>query len=173
MATLGNFNANDVDPAASFDPVPAGKYVAVITESEMKTTKSGNGHFLELTFELMSGQYKGRKLWARLNLDNPNPQAVQIARAELSAICRAVGVLTPQDSCELHNLPLCIKVACKKREDSDEIGNEIKGYEKKEAAFAGAPAVAPTAAPASAVAPVGPPPVPAAQALNRTPPWQR
>ena len=132
MAILNGFDASKVDPAASFDPVPAGKYVAAITESEMKSTKSGNGHYLELAFEIGDGPHKGRKLWARLNLENPNPQAVQIARGELSAICRAVDVLQPRDSCELHNLPLGIRVACRKRADTDEIVNEIKGYEKKE-----------------------------------------
>jgi len=58
---------------------------------------------------------------------------VKIARAELSAICRAVGVLTPRDSCELHNLPLVITVKCKKRPDTGEITNEIKGYSPKTA----------------------------------------
>ena len=135
MANLNGFNAHEVEPNASFEPIPAGKYVAAIIESEMKPTKAGNGHYLELTFEIGDGQYKGRRLWARLNLDNPNQQAVQIARGELSAICRAVGVLQPKDSCELHNLPLSIKVACRKRDDTGEITNEIKGYEKKEAAF--------------------------------------
>jgi hypothetical protein len=159
MAYLNNFDANSVDPASSFDPIPTGKYVAVITESEMKPTKSGTGHYLELTFDILDGQYKGRKVWARLNLDNPNAQAVQIARGELSAICRAVGVMQPQDSIELHNLPLSIKVACKKRDDTGEITNEIKGYEKKEAALSTAPAANPTA--------------PAAQATSNTPPWQR
>ena len=135
MAYLHNFDANTVDPASSFDPIPAGKYIAAITESEMKPTKNGNGHYLELTFDILDGQYKGRNVWARLNLDNPNATAVQIARGELSAICRAVGVIQPQDSIELHNLPLSIKVTCKKREDTGEITNEIKGYEKKEAAL--------------------------------------
>ena len=41
MANLNNFNANNVEPAADFDPIPAGKYVAVITDSEMKATKNG------------------------------------------------------------------------------------------------------------------------------------
>ena len=135
MANLGNFDASKVEPASTFEPVPAGKYVAVISESEMKPTKSGNGHYLELTFQIVEGQYKGRKLWARLNLDNPNQQAVQIARGELSAICRAVGVMTPKDSCELHSLPLCITVACRKRDDTGDITNEIKAYAKKEAAL--------------------------------------
>ena len=57
---------------------------------------------------------------------------MKIARAELSAICRAVGVLAPKDSVELHNLPLVIHVRCKKRTDTSEITNEIKGYAKKD-----------------------------------------
>ena len=160
MAYLNNFDANTVDPASSFDPIPAGKYIAAITESEMKPTKNGNGHYLEMTFDILDGQYKGRKVWARLNLDNPNAQAVQIARGELSAICRAVGVMQPQDSIELHNLPLSIKVTCKKRDDTGEITNEIKGYEKKEAALQNSTVTQRATAPA-------------AQATNATPPWQR
>src|SRR3990172_3284342 len=39
MANLNGFNANNVDPATDFEPIPAGKYLAVITESEMKPTK--------------------------------------------------------------------------------------------------------------------------------------
>ena len=35
--------------------------------------------------------------------------AVKIARAELSAICRAVGVMAPNDSVELHDLPLVMR----------------------------------------------------------------
>jgi len=134
MATLNNFNANDVEPATDFEPIPAGKYLAVITDSEMKLTKRGNGHYLELAFQVIDGPCKNRLLWSRLNLDNPNAQAVQIARGELSAICRAVGVMQPKDSIELHNLPLVVTVKCKRREDTGEVVNEIRGYAKKEAA---------------------------------------
>jgi hypothetical protein len=120
MADLYGFNANDVDPTVEYEPIPAGKYLAMITESEMKPTKSGSGSYLQLTFQVLEGEYKGRFVWARLNLNNPNATAVQIARAELSAICRAVGIMTPSDSAQLHNLPLVITVKCKKREDTDE-----------------------------------------------------
>jgi hypothetical protein len=133
MATLHGFDANQVEPLGVFDPIPAGKYPAVIIKSETKSTKAGTGSYLQLTFQIVDGQFKGRQLCARLNLDNPNAQAVQIARAELSAICRAVGVSRPNDSVELHNLPLVIHVKCKKREDTEEIVNEIYGYSKKEA----------------------------------------
>ena len=150
MADLQGFDANQVEPTTDFEPIPAGKYVAVITDSEMKPTKAGTGHYLQLTFQIIEGPYKNRFLWARLNLDNPNATAVQIARAELSAICRAVGVMAPKDSTELHDLPLVIHVRCKKRNDTGDITNEIKGYSKRESAT-GRPQ----------------------QAASNTPPWRR
>jgi len=150
LANLNNFNANQIEPTSDFEPIPAGKYLAIITESELKPTKSGSGSYLQLTFQILEGEYKGRFLWSRLNLHNANATAVQIAQAELSAICRAVGVLTPNDSVELHNLPLVINVKCRKREDSGDITNEIKGYAKPAAA---------TAQPQ--------------QANHATPPWRR
>ena len=134
MVNLGNFDASQVDPNVPFDPIPAGKYLAAIIESEMKPTKAGNGQYLELRFEVLEGEYRGRPLWARLNLDNPNPQTIKIARADLSAICRAVGVMAPGDSVDLHNLPLVITVRCKKRPDTGELTNEVRGFAKREAA---------------------------------------
>ena len=150
MANLQGFDARTVEPSTDFEAIPAGKYLAIIADSEMKQTKSGTGSYLELTFQIVEGEYKGRNLWARLILDNPNAVAVKIAQGELSAICRAVGVMAPNDSCELHNLPLVITVKCKKREDTGEITNEVKGYAKKEAT-AGQPQ----------------------QATSNTPPWAR
>ena len=132
MADLRGFDASQVEPSGDFEPIPAGKYVAVITESEMKANKSGTGSLLQLTFQVIEGEHKGRLVWTRLNLDHPNAVAVQIARADLSAICRAVGVLAPRDSVELHDLPLEIHVRCKKRTDTGEIVNEIKGYATRE-----------------------------------------
>jgi len=154
MANLGHFNANEVEPTTSFDPVPAGKYLAAITESEMKPTKNGNGSYLQLTFTILEGEYKNRVLWARLNLNNANATAVKIARSELSAICHAVGVMQPRDSVELHNLPLIITVKLKKRDDNDELSNEIRGYEAKGSATAAAQ-------------------TPQASVGDNTPPWRR
>ena len=126
-----NFNANDVEPSKAFDPIPAGKYIAVITDSEMKETRAGTGRYLQLEFEITDGEYAGRKLWSRLNIENQNAEAVRLARADLSAICRAVNVLTPSDSTDLHNLPLVIKVHCRKDKNTGEITNDIRGYESK------------------------------------------
>ncbi|MCG3128285.1 MAG: hypothetical protein CHACPFDD_03163 [Phycisphaerae bacterium] len=152
MPTLNGFNANDVDPNFAFEAIPAGKYLAVITESEEKPTKSGSGKFVQFTFQIIEGEYKDRLVWSRLNLDNPNAMTVKIARAELSAICRAVGVPAPKDSVELHNIPLVITVGQKKRADTGEMGNVIKGYAKRDAVAPRPQAVA---------------------GNNGTPPWKR
>ncbi|MBN8599243.1 MAG: DUF669 domain-containing protein [Planctomycetes bacterium] len=153
MATLNNFDANQVDPSVALDPLPAGKYLAVVSESELKPTKTGGGKYLQLTFQIIDGEYKGRLVWARLNLENKSEMTVKIARGELSAICRALGVMQPKDSVELHNVPLEINVGLKKRDDNGEFTNVIKGYGKK----GGSPAPRPTAS-------VGP---------GSTPPWKR
>jgi len=154
MANLNGFNANEVEPTTSFEPLPAGKYVAAITASEMKATKKGDGSYLQLEFTVLDGDCRGRKVWDRLCINHPNDLTQKIARGNLSAICRAVDVLQPGDSADLHNIPLLITVQCKKRDDNGEITNEIKGYAAAES----------EAAPAGAQqAPVD----------SNTPPWKR
>ena len=148
MVHLNNFDASQVEPSVALQPIPAGPYIAIITESESKATKAGDGRYLQLTFQIIEGEHKGRLVWARLNLENKNQTAVEIARAELSAICRAVGVMKPNDSAALHNIPLEIAVGLKRRDDTGELGNVIKGYSKR-VSSAATSAVAPTNVPGS------------------------
>jgi len=152
MANLNGFDANQVEPNVGFEPVPANKYLAMITTSEMKPTKNGDGSYLELELTILEGPYKDRKVWDRLCLNHPNSQTVKIARGYLSAICRAVGVLQPKDSCDLHNIPMLITVKCKKRDDNGEITNEVRAYAKKESAAGKPQQAVPT---------------------DNTPPWKR
>jgi len=156
MANLNGFNANEVDPNVAFEPLPPGEYLAVIVASEMKATKAGSGEYLQLELEVIEGPQKGRKVWDRLMLKHGNSQTVAIAKGTLSALCRAVGVMLPKDSSELHNLPVVVKVTTKKRDDTGELTNVVKGYVKK----VGASAVAARPAAAS----TGP---------GSTPPWKR
>jgi len=131
MANLNGFDANDHEPLGDFTPIPSGDYLALITDSDMKPTKNGAGQYLELKFQIVEGEYKGRNQWARLNLNNPSSQAVEIAKRELSSICRAVGVMRPKDSMDLHDLPLIISVKVTKRADTGEPSNEIAGYKSR------------------------------------------
>lgn len=152
MPNLNGFDANNVEPVPSYEPIPAGQYLAQIVASEEKTSQKGN-KFLSLELEVLDGQYKGRKIWVNLNLDHPNPETVKFARAELAAICKAVGVLRPQDSVQLHGLPMLITVKCVNRKDNGELQNRIKAYAPKAAAAQSQPQQAP--------------------ATSATPPWRR
>ena len=125
-----NFDANKVEPKNTFEPLPAGDYDACIVASEMKQTKDEKGWYLELKLQILDGKYQNRTLFDRLNLVNSNEQARQIAEATLSAICRAIGVMTPNDSAELHNKPLKISVKVK-NDPQYGPGNEVKAYKSR------------------------------------------
>lgn len=172
MAYLGSFDANDHEPA-DFSALPAGEYVASISNSEFRDTKSGNGQYLSLTFEIVEGAHAGRFLWHNLNLQNANPKAVEIAQRELSAICRAVGKMTVSDSAQLHDIPLRITVAYVPARGEWAEKNQIKKWMPLNAAATSA-AKAPTPPISRPAAPAPTPPVqPTAPAAPGTPPWKR
>ncbi|MCP4567358.1 MAG: DUF669 domain-containing protein [FCB group bacterium] len=126
-----NFDANTVEPQTAFDAIPAGPYLAMITESEVRDTRDGDNQYLKLEFEIVEGKHKGRKLWVNLNLWHSNKQASSIAEAEMSAICHAVNIMQPSDTSELHDTPMCLKVAYIKDGYNGEPENKIKGYYPK------------------------------------------
>jgi hypothetical protein len=127
MGNLAGFDATTV-PESDFSAMPKDSYPMIATESEFKPTKSGDGEYLQFTFEVLDGQYKGRKVWARLNLKNKKQSAVDMAQRELASICKAVGVPRPNSSAELHNIPLIVYLDTE-RDDRDREVNVIKKYE--------------------------------------------
>lgn len=158
---LRGFDASQHEPLGSMDPVPAGWYTVIITDSEMRPTKAGDGEYLQLTMQVVEGECQGRLIWDRLNLMNSNQTAVEIAQRALASICRAVGVLTPTDSSELHDRPFEVKVSVRPAKDGFDASNDVKGY--REAGTAGTVPAANRAAPAMATT----------AATRSTPPWKR
>ncbi len=166
MAQL-NFNARDIEPASGqMDPIPAGWYNAAIEESELKPTKAGDNHYLELRFSVLDGQYVNRKVYARLNIHNNNPMAQEIAYKELSAVCHAVGVMDLEDSAQLHNLPMKVRVKLRAASGEYEASNDITAFKNiNEQVSQDAPAqdppqatpTGPQAAPPQAAPPQAPP----------------
>ncbi len=133
MAFLGGtFDASQVEPQGDYTPIPPGEYRVQILNSEMVATKTGTGSMLKLELEITDGDQAGRKLFDRLNLDNPNAQAVEIAQRQLSAICHAVGKLSVSDSQDLHMLPMIavVKIDPPRNANGKEYGasNAIKTY---------------------------------------------
>lgn len=124
------FNAQGVAPAEGANgALPKGWYETVITDSEMKPTKDGNGQYLQLEHTIVApASFANRKVWARLNLQNQNQTAVEIAYGELSAICHAIGVMSFNDTTELHNRPMKIRLKVRKGNDDYDDSNEISSW---------------------------------------------
>lgn len=178
------FDATRVAPAQDMGPVPSGEYAALIEDSGMQETNAKDGEFLECVHQICAGPFKGRKVWARLNLRNKSAVAKKIADSQFSAICHATGIMNPSDSAELHNIPMLIRVehvdptyhATKNPKGSKKPSNEIKSWKKlpddfdpeamQEAASVAAQAKAPQTAAGSA------PSAPAA-GTKATPAWKR
>lgn len=139
MATLHrDFDSTDVPDADPFEVLPDNTMVpAVLDKSEMKPTNKGDGHYLSLEFVVIEGKYEGRRFFDRLNLDNPNEQAVKIAERALSALCHATGQLKVSDSDELHGIPVLLKLGIDPAKGEFPARNKIKTYlpiEEKKAA---------------------------------------
>jgi hypothetical protein len=167
MAFLGGtFDATQVEPQGDYTPVPPGEYKVHIIASEIVENSARTGHMLKLEIEILEGDQAGRKLYDRLNLENPNAQAVEIAQRTLSAICHAVGRLSVQDSEELHGIPMIavVKVDPPRSANGKDYGpsNSVKTYKALNAA-----------APAAAKPASGFKPAPAAASGGATPPWKR
>jgi hypothetical protein len=127
--TILNFDATNVPVAKPLVMMPAGDYLGRIVESELQETKSKDGSMLVLEIEIIEpAEFRGRKIFDRLNIQNPNQTAMRIAGETLSAICHAVGKLRVGDSRELHGYPLCITLGIEKQEGYDP-KNRVKGYQ--------------------------------------------
>lgn len=132
---MGNIDFNIDEYEASqpkTGPIPAGKYLAIITDTTEKVAKSGS-RYVELTLQVVQGEHQNAKLWDILNLWHPNEQPRNIARGTLKAICEAVGVRAT-DTQQLCNRPLVVTVAVEDNEYNGNVTkqNRIKGYSKRE-----------------------------------------
>lgn len=129
MAELGGFDASQYETKAGggdFEPLPTGWYSATITGSEMRDTRAGDGEYLKVEWTIFDGEFEGRKVWQNVNLKNPNPKAVAIGNEQLAAICKAVGVIKPNDSEELHDKVCKIQVKIRPAKDGYPASNDVK-----------------------------------------------
>lgn len=145
-----NFNAANHQPAAKAAPtrapLPKGLYPAIVMDSDIKPTKAGTGQYIELTLQVIEGQYAGRRVWDRLNISNPNKQAEDIALAQLQALCQAVGVPNMTDTSQLHDRPFSVSLDIDRK---DPERNRIVAYQSAAWAQPSTPAPAASAAPAA------------------------
>ena len=97
------------------DLIPHGRYDARIVRSQFSPAATGR---LDLDFEIVGGKYDGHVIVKQLHLHSPSASAQRRARADLSQVCRAVGVMAPKDSSELHDIPMVINIGVAKRRNT-------------------------------------------------------
>jgi len=113
---------------------PPGDYTFIITSSEYKETKSGDGMCLHLELICVDRGQERFRLRDFLTLEHPNPTVVEIANAKLKALAIAVGHPKPDfigDSRELHNKRFVVTVTKEQVDqygDADGFQNKIAGY---------------------------------------------
>ena len=161
MAKLG-FNAASVEPSTPMDVLPKGKYLCMAIASELKPTRNNTGEYLQITFEVLEGNYKGRKIFERLNIRNSNKTAEDIAQRALSALCHAVGVIELDDSEQLHNIPVTLDVDVDPAKGEYSASNRVKGYSEVGGSPGHRQAITQSVAPAAS-----------APAASGTPVWKK
>ena len=124
---LFQFDATTVEPQKprAYGPLPAGEYEMIIARSDLKPTNAGTGQYIELEMHVVSGEHSGRRLWERLNVDNPNKTAEDIAKQALAALQVAVNVPNMEDTEQLHDKPFIATVVIDRK---DPERNRIMGY---------------------------------------------
>lgn len=123
-----SFNASGITPKTSYDPIPAGWYLAQITDSNVNPAKSGNGMRMSLTFDIIDGQFKGRKIFTGLNVQHVDPETERISQEQLGNLMHAIGVIDLKDTAQLHMKPVMIKVKVREAKGGYDASNDVSGY---------------------------------------------
>jgi hypothetical protein len=138
--TSFDFNVADYgsDDNRSYDVLPEGKYDVIVLEAKEKTTKKGD-RAIEITFQVLEGQYKERLLWETLNLWNSSDQARTIARDRLSSICKACNAPAATSTDVLLGRRMQVSVGRRMNDFRGKEENHIKAFNAKPGQQATAP----------------------------------
>ena len=126
------FDARNVEPEQGRPVFPGGDYPVIVTKSERKRNSKNTGDVLHLTFQFLSGPYQNSTLMGFLNIIHENATTQRIGQGELSSLCRAVDVLSPGDTQELHGIPLVITIIVEEDANKNK-SNRITGYKHRNA----------------------------------------
>lgn len=150
MAGFGNNKVDFNTVHSTSELIPAGMYQAIITasggdpneertgEDGLVSSRSGKGRYLPMTFEIIEGEYKGRQIFKNFNLENSNEQAVKIAQSEIKELLQAVGwdfaskPCGPDDTSEIHMIPLTLQIIIRVNKNTDDEQNEIKHFKPRQ-----------------------------------------
>jgi hypothetical protein len=82
----------DLSNAQENTPIPDGTYAAICNKAEVVPTKSGTGTLIKIQLKILEGQPQaGRVIFDIFNIENSNPQAVQIGLGQLRTFMKQWG----------------------------------------------------------------------------------
>ena len=129
----GGFDTGSVEPMKDFSVVPPGKYVVQITEPEITPTKAGTGHFIRLILIILEGEHKNRKVWDRINIDNPSAKCKEMGLAVVAAIGRALQIQRFTSVTQLANGVLVAHVKVKNEQNEVRTYSSLESYRAEQA----------------------------------------
>jgi hypothetical protein len=105
-----------------------GDYIIEIIESDYVANARGNGMDAKFQCQVLGGAYAGRSFYINLNLEHENQQAQDIAQRDFALLRRAVGVMAPQSTLELHYIDFKVRIGVKPRQDTGVMENLVTQY---------------------------------------------
>ena len=126
----------------NYEPLPAGWYDVTIAGAEIRNTKSGNGQYIAVRYDVLGPTHQGRVVFANLNIKNESSKAEEIGRQQLGELMRAIGLARINDTDQLIGGNLQIKLAIRTQEGCDP-SNDVRGFKSLNGGGVPAPQAAP------------------------------
>jgi len=105
----------ETQEGSHFDVVPIGTYAAQVVDACVAQPKSGDGHYVGLTWQITEGEHEGRYVWQRITFLHSSTQAVTIGRRQFKDLCVATGVSEQVSDVEVFKfIPCQLKVGIEK-----------------------------------------------------------
>lgn len=134
-----SFDAAGIDTSPRANLLTAGDYLFICQKAEVKETKEKTGRYVDCEFVVVSDGAKGRRVWNKFNIENPNDTAVQIGKRDLALFMAAIGLQSFRSLRELQDKPFCGTVGFAKGASENTEINVIKKFKKQSEYAAAAP----------------------------------
>lgn len=125
-ATFGQGEYKD-----EYQPLPVGQYTLAITDTQMKASgqnsKNPGVEYLMIEQTVQGSEYDGRKLFTRLNINNPDDKTKKIAFVELERIATAIGKII-QNHEDLRGTKFLADVVIEEGKNGFGDSNRVKKY---------------------------------------------
>jgi len=151
-----------------FQPIPVGWRAVEIEKAEVASTKAKNGTLLKIQASVITEDRNGRKVFTRINVQNPSVACTEIGRRELAALADACSIPFLDDEDKLIGKQLEMKLVIVDNQGKPD--NDVKGFRPLGGA---APAAATTPQKQQAQTKAPDSPAPPSPGDKKSMPWEK